>query len=361
LNNEKRYILDRADKSTSFMTDDASINLSDSILRLISLEQPLPPFVSNLLLSFGSEKVENRLFEMVLGESSVGKLTVAFVGNEDDLPSEFFLRAVVLYALLGRLLYVFKLRGIFGEDGSLIEFRYDVLQKIIDSFFDGPDSIVMLQNAMESEGLNIDDRSAHYTLSKMIFELYLKCSVKIDVDSGIVIKASGTSTVTVGLLRNSDNSFSDFAQYIEYLYTVERNGILKIRSFNYLWSGLLGLSRSQTFVKQLPTNEQLYCFCLALAFDEDVLLRLKRLRDIEAYRRIANGDTGDYNPDSARNFSRNDRDRYITRLLQLNRIYLKELLNQENIPREKIPAMLLEYAQQKLADNGFARIVRSKH
>jgi len=72
-----------------------------------------------------------------------------------------------------------------------------------------------------------------------------------------------------------DELFDNFDDYIKYLFTKERNGLIEIHSFNYLWNRL-GLRRDRTFEKIRPTQDELYIFCFALALDYDVYCRLKR-------------------------------------------------------------------------------------
>lgn len=73
-----------------------------------------------------------------------------------------------------------------------------------------------------------------------------------------------------------DELFDSFDDYLEYLFTKERNGLIEIPSFNYLWERL-GLRRDRTFKAIRPTQDELYIICFALALDYDVYCRLKRL------------------------------------------------------------------------------------
>ena len=71
-----------------------------------------------------------------------------------------------------------------------------------------------------------------------------------------------------------DEQFTNFDDYVKFLWTEERNGVMEIESFTHLWS-LVGLRRDNTFEKVRPTQDELYIFCFALALDYDVYCRLR--------------------------------------------------------------------------------------
>jgi len=78
------------------------------------------------------------------------------------------------------------------------------------------------------------------------------------------------------IVKDPDETYDDFDNYMEYLFKEERNGVIEIKSFNHLWN-LLGMKRDQTFKKRCPSKNELYTFCVALALDYKAYCHLRKL------------------------------------------------------------------------------------
>lgn len=76
--------------------------------------------------------------------------------------------------------------------------------------------------------------------------------------------------------EDRDHEHDNFDDYIKFLCKKERNGLLEIHSFNYIWT-LLDMRRDNTFEKVRPIQDELYIFCFALALDYDTYNRLRQL------------------------------------------------------------------------------------
>lgn len=76
--------------------------------------------------------------------------------------------------------------------------------------------------------------------------------------------------------KDRDQGYDNFDDYVRFLCTQDRNGLLDIHSFNHMWA-LLDMRRDNTFEKVRPIQDELYIFCFALALDYDVYNRLKQL------------------------------------------------------------------------------------
>lgn len=82
------------------------------------------------------------------------------------------------------------------------------------------------------------------------------------------------------IAEDMDARYDNFDDYVKFLFTKDRNGLMEIHSFNYLWSRL-GLDRDSTFFSMRPTQTEVYIFCFALGLDYDVYCKLRRLLEKE--------------------------------------------------------------------------------
>lgn len=82
------------------------------------------------------------------------------------------------------------------------------------------------------------------------------------------------------IAEDPDDQYNNFKTYVKFLFTKDGNGLLKVKSFNYLWSRL-GLRRDRTFFSMRPTQTEVYIFCFALGLDYDVYCKLRRLLEKE--------------------------------------------------------------------------------
>lgn len=82
------------------------------------------------------------------------------------------------------------------------------------------------------------------------------------------------------IAEDKDDRYDNFDDYVKFLFTKDRNGLMEIRSFNYLWSRL-GLNRDRKFFSMRPTQTEVYIFCFALGLDYDVYCKLRHLLEKE--------------------------------------------------------------------------------
>ena len=87
--------------------------------------------------------------------------------------------------------------------------------------------------------------------------------------------------ITFRLCHFEDGIINDYDEYVKYLLTKNRNGILEVTSLSSFWKSAMGVSRAKTILKARPSDLDLHRFCVALGFDRHVYQKLNELRDVK--------------------------------------------------------------------------------
>lgn len=157
------------------------------------------------------------------------------------------------------------------------------------------------------------------------------------------------------IVKDPDEAYDDFDNYMEYLFKEERNGVIEINSFNHLWS-LLGMKRDQTFKRRYPSKDELYAFCIALALNYKAYCRLKKLllQKMEKEGTDADSKNEKYRDDEGRDaILKSFLENIDTRLL---------IAKKETKGKEFIPSILVRNVNHDLEEKGYPvlRIGRKK-
>lgn len=149
------------------------------------------------------------------------------------------------------------------------------------------------------------------------------------------------------IAEDMDDRYDNFDDYIKFLFTKRRNGLMEINSFNYLWSRLR-IRRDKTFFCVRPTQNELYVFCFALGLDYDTYCRLRRLLEkewaesSEAERKIKFRKTFE-------GFTDTERDVVLRGYLEVIGVRLECAKNEVNGREDFIPGRMLHNVDEDLS------------
>ena len=92
-------------------------------------------------------------------------------------------------------------------------------------------------------------------------------------------------TVTIRVTDFQDDLYDGqegyrYPDYVAYLCSEKRNGLVQVDSLKPFWNETVGKSRANTILLLYPSDLDLERFCLMLGLDEKVFERLCRLRDL---------------------------------------------------------------------------------
>ena len=151
------------------------------------------------------------------------------------------------------------------------------------------------------------------------------------------------------IAEDPGDRYDNFKTYVKFLFTKDGNGLLKVKSFNYLWSRL-GLRRDRTFFSMRPTQTEVYIFCFALGLDYGVYCKLRRLLEKEwaessederkkKFRRTFNG------------FTDTERDTFLKGLLKNIGPRLEFAQKAANGVEDFLPGRMLDRVNENLKDH----------
>ena len=215
------------------------------------------------------KKIFNACLNMIIGQDELSEnVKYVFINLDCHIPLEQFLYDVIfLYDENGK---PHQLQG-FVEKSSFLYYIHSMLNEKLDRSH-------YLRNNMR------DDFLLHCILSEAkkrkldvpnISEDELKEQIYQKFQNTEYVWSEGKF-----IAEDPDDRYDTFDDYVKFLFTKDRNGLMEIYSFNYLWSRL-GLDRDSTFFSMRPTQTEVYIFCFALGLDYDVYRKLRRLLEKE--------------------------------------------------------------------------------